>query len=112
MGGGHTHPRRLPQGISERVEELRLNPNRATFGVSPQATFGQLAAHSMQHELPENQDDATIEKAYSTILKYRRYLKRWALPRWERTPALTVEPIEVERWLKAIRKIGRHTESN
>jgi hypothetical protein len=48
--------------------------------------------------------NATIEKAYSTILKYRRYLKRWALPRWERTPALTVEPIEVERWLKALRK--------
>ena len=87
-----------------RVEELRLNTNQSTFGVSPQATFGQLAAHYMQHELPENQDNATIEKAYSTILKYRRYLKRWALPRWERTPALTVEPIEVERWLKAIRK--------
>jgi hypothetical protein len=37
--------------------------------------------HDIQHELPENQDNATIEKAYSTILKYRRYLKRWALPR-------------------------------
>jgi hypothetical protein len=66
-----------------RVEELRLNPNQSTFGISPQATFGQLAAHYMQHELPENQDNATIERAYSTILKYRRYLKRWALPRWE-----------------------------
>jgi len=87
-----------------RVEELRLNPNQSTFGVSPQATFGQLAAHYTQHELPENQENAQIEKAYSTILKYRRYLKRWALPRWETTPALTVEPIEVERWLKALRK--------
>jgi len=26
------------------------------------------------------------------------------LPRWEKMPALTVEPIEVEDWLKAIRK--------
>ena len=72
--------------------------------MSAQATFGQLAAHYTQHELPENQENAQIEKAYSTILKYRRYLKRWALPRWETTPALTVEPIEVERWLKALRK--------
>jgi len=87
-----------------RVEELRLNPNQSTFGVSPQATFGQLAAHYTQHELPENHENAQIEKAYSTILKYRRYLKRWVLPRWETTPALTVEPIEVERWLKALRK--------
>lgn len=54
-----------------RVEELRLNPNQSTFGVSPQATFGQLAAHYTQHELPENQENAQIEKAYSTILKYR-----------------------------------------
>ena len=45
-----------------RVEELRLNPNQSTFGVSPQATFGQLAAHYMQHELPENQDNARSRK--------------------------------------------------
>jgi hypothetical protein len=37
-----------------RVEELRLNPNQSTFGVSPQSTFGQLVAHYMQHELQEN----------------------------------------------------------
>jgi hypothetical protein len=30
--------------------------------------------------------------------------KRWALRRWERASALTVEPIEVECWLKALRK--------
>ena len=43
---------------------------------------------------------ATIEKAYSTIRKYKCYLGRWALPRWGATPALTVQPPEVEDWLR------------
>ena len=51
----------------QRVEELRFNSNQSTFGVSPQATFGQLAGHYMQHELPENQDNATIENSWNVL---------------------------------------------
>lgn len=86
-----------------RVEELHLNPNQSPFEVGAQLLFGELAAHYIQKELPEDQRQATIEKAYSTIRKYKRYLSRWALPRWGATPALAVQPPEVEDWLRELK---------
>ena len=86
-----------------RVEELHLNPNQSPFDVGAQPLFGELAAHYIQKELPEDQRQATIEKAYSTIRKYKRYLSRWALPRWGASPALAVHPPEVEDWLRELK---------
>ena len=86
-----------------RVEELHLNPNQSPFEVGAQLLFGELAAHYIQRELPEDQRQATIEKAYSTIRKYKRYLSRWALPRWGATPALAIQPPEVEDWLRELK---------
>ena len=86
-----------------RVEELHLNPNQSPFEMGAQPLFGELAAHYIQKELPEDQTQATIEKAYSTIRKYKRYLSRWALPRWGTTPALAVHPPEVEDWLRELK---------
>lgn len=55
------------------VEELRLNPNQSTFGVSPQATFGQLAAHYMQHGL-ENSTLVEVRKVMNLVYKHgQRY---------------------------------------
>jgi integrase len=87
-----------------RVEELHLNPNQSPFEVGAKPLFGELAAHYIQRELPEDQTQATIEKAYSTIRKYKRYLSRWALPRWGTTPALAVHPPDVEDWLRELKK--------
>ncbi len=92
------------EAAERRAKELHLDPNRSTFQLSGQVLFGELAAHYMQVELPEDQTEATIEKAYSTIRKYKRYLNRWALPRWRNTPALSVQPHEVEGWLKELKK--------
>src|ERR1700730_3098265 len=78
-----------------RVEELHLNPNQSPFELGAQPLFGELAAHYIQREWPEDQTQATIEKAYSTIRKYKRYLSRWALPRWGTTPALALHPPDV-----------------
>jgi integrase len=86
-----------------RVEELHLNPNQSPFEVGAQLLFGELASHYIQKELPEDQRQATIEKAYSTIRKYKRYLSRWVLPRWGATPALVVHPPEVEDWLRELK---------
>ena len=52
-----------------RVEELHLDPNRSPIAMSAQVLFGELAAHYIQRELPDDQSEATIEKAYSTIQK-------------------------------------------
>jgi integrase len=87
-----------------RVEELHLDPNQSPIAMSAQVLFGELAAHYIQRELPDDQSEATIEKAYSTIQKYKRYLNRWALPRWKHTPALALNPPEVEDWLKDLKK--------
>lgn len=87
-----------------RVKELHLDPNQSPIIVGAQVLFGQLAAHYIQRELPEDQSEASIPKAYSTIDKYKRYLKRWALPRWETTPALALHPPDVEDWLKDLKK--------
>ena len=86
-----------------RVEELHLNPNQSPFEVGAQPLFGELADHYIQKELPEDQRQATIEKAYSTIRKYKRYLSRWVLPRWGAIPALAVHPPEVEDWLRELK---------
>jgi len=87
-----------------RVDELHLNPNQSPFEVGAKPLFGELAAHYIQKELPEDQTQATIEKAYSTIRKYKRYLSRWALPRWGTIPALAVHPPDVEDWLRELKK--------
>lgn len=87
-----------------RVKELHLNPNQSPIAVGAQILFGELAANYIQRELPEDQSDATIEKAYSTICKYKRYLNRWALPRWKNIPALALHPPEVEDWLKELKR--------
>jgi integrase len=87
-----------------RVKELHLNPNQSPIAVGARILFGELTANYMQRELPDDQSEATIEKAYSTIYKYKRYLNRWALPRWKNTPALALRPPDVEDWLKDLKK--------
>jgi len=95
-----------------RVDELHLNPNQSPFEVGAKPLFGELAAHYNQKEPPEDQTQATIEKAYSTIRKYKRYLSRWALPRWGTIPALAVHPPAVEDWLRELKKKFKLRESN
>ena len=86
----------------KRVNDLGLKPNVHLPNRNPRITFGELAAHYVKFELPDDQSDVTIEKAQATITKYKHYLNSWALPRWKQTPALAVHPFEVETWFKEI----------
>ncbi len=86
----------------ERFNELGLKPDAHLPQRNPRITFGELAAHYVKFELPDDQSNATIEKTQATITKYKRYLNNWALPRWQRTRALAVHPFEMEIWLKEI----------
>jgi len=55
-------------------------------------------------ELPDDQRDAIIEKSPAKITKYKHYLNKWVLPRWQKERVLAVHPFEVENWFKQIER--------
>jgi hypothetical protein len=57
----------------------------------------------MQHEL-EEQIEAVAPKSHTTIAGYKRILKNCCLDRWGKRTALGMEPLEIEQWLKAIKR--------
>ena len=70
-------------------------------------TFSDIAGHYIQEELNEDQNQASAPKAYSTTATYRRYLRKWVLPRWGDQVALLIAPLDLENWLKELgRKSG------
>jgi len=66
-------------------------------------TFGRLAQHYDENELGD-QSDTVDPKSHSTIAGYKRNLRRYILPRWGKRVALGIEPLEVEQWLKALKR--------
>lgn len=82
------------------AEALRININSATprssvFGM----TFQEIADHYVARELDPDQSEARKPKAHSTIEAYRRYLKRWIVPRWGSESISEMEPVAIEDWL-------------
>ena len=70
-------------------------------------TFSDIAGHYIQEELNEDQNQASAPIAYSTTATYRRYLRKWVLPRWGDQVALMIAPLDLENWLKELgRKSG------
>jgi hypothetical protein len=88
--------------VWERVNNLGLKHDPNLPKRNSRITFRELVAHYIKFELPDDQSDATIEKSRATITKYKHYLNSWALPRWERTRALALHPLEIESWFKEI----------
>src|SRR6266516_1395874 len=68
-------------------------------------TFGDLAQHYAEHELVEC-SESTRPKAHTTIKGYERVLRNRLLPRWGNRIALGIEPLEVEQWLRTLKKEG------
>lgn len=88
------------------VDRLRLRENinrHQPFRGKPK-TYGQLCQHYMQNELQEDQSEATVEKAFTTTETYRRILNNRVIPRFGKKSPLGIEPLEVEQWLKEVRK--------
>ncbi len=90
-----------------RVDELGLKPYSPERPRDPRITFGEVAAHYVKFELPDDQTNATIDKSQATISKYKHYLNRWVLPKWQQERALGVYPFEVEDWFKQIEREHR-----
>jgi hypothetical protein len=91
----------------KRVDELGLKPYSPERPRDPRITFGEVAAHYVKFELPDDQSHATIDKSQSTITKYKHYLNSWVLPKWRKERALAVHPFEVEDWFKQIEREHR-----
>jgi integrase len=83
------------------VAKQHLQINQPDF--KGRGTFGDLAQHYMTHELGE-QAEAVDPKSLTTIAGYRRILKNRVLDKWAKRPALGIEPLAVEQWLKAVKR--------
>ncbi len=92
------------ESAREKFKKLHIDFHALTRMGSGPVKFGRLARHYIDYELPKNQEDATIPKAHSTAETYTRYLKKWIIPRWEDRVALSIEPLEVEEWLRGLGK--------
>lgn len=90
-------------GAWEKIRKMGFNPNASASTVKP-VTFGELAKDYMRVELSDDQSEAAIPKAHSTVETYRRYVNRHVLPRWEAERTSDMEPLEVQRWLRQLRK--------
>jgi len=83
------------------VERLHLpiNPVDSRWGV----TFGDLAQHYAEHELVDH-TESIHAKAHTTVRSYERVIRNRLLPRWGNRIALGIEPLEVEQWLKDLKR--------
>jgi len=66
-------------------------------------TFADLARSYEQNELGD-QSDAVDPKSHTTIAANKRILRNRLLPKWGKRVALSVEPLEIEQWLKSVKK--------
>ena len=78
---------------------LRIDINRESSRSRTVLTVDELAAHYQMKELCEEASGGPIPKAHSTADAYRRYLRKWILPRWGTSKIDRIEPIIVEEWL-------------
>ena len=85
----------------EAVERQHLLPSQ--MGSRGAITFADLAWHYVQNELCESHE-SIASKAHTTIGNYRGVLRNRVLPYWGNRVALSIEPLEVENWLRDLKR--------
>src|SRR6266404_5424110 len=95
--------RHLPEASSAWAEVERLHVPINRVDVRRGLIFGDLAQHYAEHELAEA-SESIRPKAHTTVKGYERVLRNRLLPRWGNRIALGIEPLEVEQWLRALKK--------
>ncbi len=93
--------RRFPSARKAWEEVDRLGFGRSFDEFGPR-NFQELADHYRKKELSEEQEDDGL--AFSTKEANRLYLKNWILPRWGKTPLSEIKAVEVEEWLKTLKR--------
>ena len=86
------------------VDKLHLHINEVNSrrGI----TFGDLAQHYAEQELIDH-TESIHAKAHTTVRSYERIIRNRLLPEWGNRIALSVEPLEVEQWLKDLKRERR-----
>src|SRR5438132_1403974 len=86
------------------VERLHLTTNQVNSRRA--VTFGDIAQHYAEHELVD-QTESIHAKAHTTVRSYERILRNRLLPKWGNRIALGIEPLDVEQWLKDLKREKR-----
>jgi integrase len=85
----------------EEVDRQHIHINPVDFRGC--VTFADLADHYAEHELGERAESIN-PKAHTTVQGYERVIRNRLLPRWGTRVALSIEPLEIEQWLKALKQ--------
>ena len=88
------------------VNRLRLHEQINKPDYKGSVTFADLAQHFITNELGD-QADAVDPKSHTTVGGYKRNLKLHILPKWGKRIALGIEPLEIEAWLKTLKRNQR-----
>jgi len=97
--------KKLPSlaAANKAASALRIDINKeAPHRLVKAMTMEELIAHYQLKELPDDLSQAQVPKAHSTAVAYRRYLRKWILPRWGRYEINSFAPIAVEEWLSEL----------
>lgn len=87
----------------EEVNRQHLYSHINNPGFRGRLSFANLAQSYVKHELGE-QGEAVAPKSHTTIAGYRRILRNRCIPRWGKRSALGLEPLEIEEWLKSVKR--------
>jgi len=101
VGLVHDFPCESAAWAAVQKQHLQTQINQSDF--RGHVTFADLAQHYIRHELGE-QTEAVAPKSHTTIAGYKRILKNRCLDRWGNRIALGIEPLEIEQWLKGIKR--------
>lgn len=82
------------------MEHQHPHVNETDF--KARVTFADLANHYIKHELGE-QAESVNPKSHTTIGAYGRVIRNRLLPRWGDRVALSIQPLEIENWLRAVK---------
>ncbi len=93
----------LPQIRDAWAEVERLHPHINEINSRRGITLADLAQHYAEHELLDH-TESIHAKAHTTVLSYERIIRNRLLPKWANRIAPGIEPLEVEQWLKNLKR--------
>jgi integrase len=85
----------MATSLPERVQSVAFKGNMTVAGI---------VAHFIEQELGD-QTLSVSPRSHTTVASYQRCISLRILPRWGRELATSVKPLEIEHWLKSLKRI-------